>query len=154
MAIRDGAAVTEVAVELGVSRQAVHASLGRLDVLVNNAGIWGSTPIGMVTEERWSELLDTNLRSAFFAAQRATPALRAAGGVIVLFDQVIYRLLVIRKAKPLAHELHQVAEFLLGGVDRAIDCVGSRDSLDTALRTTHAGGRVVLAGLPAADRAR
>jgi pteridine reductase len=56
---------------------------GRLDVLVNNAGIWGSTPIGTVTEQRWSELIDTNLRSAFFAAQRATPALRAAGGAIV-----------------------------------------------------------------------
>jgi threonine dehydrogenase-like Zn-dependent dehydrogenase len=40
--------------------------------------------------------------------------------------------------------------FLLGGVDKAIDCVGSRQSLDTALRTTRAGGRVVLAGLPAA----
>jgi threonine dehydrogenase-like Zn-dependent dehydrogenase len=39
--------------------------------------------------------------------------------------------------------------FLLGGVDCAVDCVGSRQSLDTALRTTHAGGRVVLAGLPA-----
>jgi pteridine reductase len=59
------------------------ARWGRLDVLVNNAGIWGSTPIGTVTEERWSELIDTNLRSAFFAAQRATPALRAAGGAIV-----------------------------------------------------------------------
>jgi threonine dehydrogenase-like Zn-dependent dehydrogenase len=40
--------------------------------------------------------------------------------------------------------------FLLGGVNRAIDCVGSRQSLDTALRTTRAGGRVVLSGLPAA----
>jgi pteridine reductase len=59
------------------------ARWGRLDVLVNNAGIWGSTPIGTVTEERWSELIDTNLRSAFFAAQRATPALRAAGGTII-----------------------------------------------------------------------
>jgi pteridine reductase len=59
------------------------ARWGRLDILVNNAGIWGSTPIGAVTEERWSELLDTNLRSAFFAAQRATPALRAAGGAII-----------------------------------------------------------------------
>jgi threonine dehydrogenase-like Zn-dependent dehydrogenase len=39
-------------------------------------------------------------------------------------------------------------EFLLGGVDVAIDCVGSRSSLDVALRTTRAGGRVVLAGLP------
>jgi pteridine reductase len=59
------------------------ARWGRLDVLVNNAGIWASTPIGTVTQERWSELIDTNLRSAFFAAQRATPALRAAGGAIV-----------------------------------------------------------------------
>lgn len=56
---------------------------GRLDVLVNNAGIWGNTPIGSVTEARWSELIDTNLRSAFFAAQRATPALRASSGAII-----------------------------------------------------------------------
>jgi pteridine reductase len=56
---------------------------GRLNLLVNNAGIWGSTPIGTVTEQRWDELLDTNVRSAFFAAQRAAPALRAARGAIV-----------------------------------------------------------------------
>jgi len=40
--------------------------------------------------------------------------------------------------------------YLLGGVDVALDCVGSKSSLDLALRTTHAGGRVVLAGMPAA----
>jgi pteridine reductase len=56
---------------------------GRLDVVVNNAGIWGSTPIGSVSEARWDELLDTNLRSAFFVAQRAAPALREAHGAIV-----------------------------------------------------------------------
>lgn len=38
--------------------------------------------------------------------------------------------------------------FLLGGADVAIDCVGSRASLDLALRTTRAGGRIVLAGIP------
>jgi threonine dehydrogenase-like Zn-dependent dehydrogenase len=38
--------------------------------------------------------------------------------------------------------------FLLGGVDVAFDCVGSRGSLDLALRTTRAGGRVVLTGMP------
>ncbi len=40
--------------------------------------------------------------------------------------------------------------FLLGGVDVGIECAGTRGSLDLALRTTRAGGRVVLAGLPVA----
>jgi len=38
--------------------------------------------------------------------------------------------------------------FLLGGADVVIDCVGSKASLELALRTTRAGGRVVLAGIP------
>ena len=38
--------------------------------------------------------------------------------------------------------------FLLGGVDAAYDCAGTRSSLDLALRTTRAGGRVVLSGIP------
>jgi threonine dehydrogenase-like Zn-dependent dehydrogenase len=40
------------------------------------------------------------------------------------------------------------SEFLLGGVDVAIECVGSKSALDLALRTTMAGGRVVLSGIP------
>ncbi len=39
-------------------------------------------------------------------------------------------------------------EFLLGGVDVAFDAVGSRSSLDLALRTTRAGGRIVVSGIP------
>jgi threonine dehydrogenase-like Zn-dependent dehydrogenase len=39
-------------------------------------------------------------------------------------------------------------DFLLGGVDVAIECVGSGSALDLALRTTRAGGRVVLSGIP------
>jgi len=40
--------------------------------------------------------------------------------------------------------------FLLGGVDVAVDAVGSRESLETAMHATRAGGRVVLSGMPAA----
>jgi threonine dehydrogenase-like Zn-dependent dehydrogenase len=39
-------------------------------------------------------------------------------------------------------------DFLLGGVDVAIDCAGSRSATDLALRATCAGGRVVLSGMP------
>ena len=39
--------------------------------------------------------------------------------------------------------------YLLGGVDVAIDAVGSKSSLATVLGATRAGGRVVLAGMPA-----
>ena len=55
----------------------------RLDILVNNAGIWGATPIGTVTQERWDELMAINVRSMFFATQRATPHLRKTQGTIV-----------------------------------------------------------------------
>lgn len=41
------------------------------------------------------------------------------------------------------------APFLLGGADVAIDCVGSRSSLDMALRNVKAGGRIVVSGIPA-----
>ena len=41
------------------------------------------------------------------------------------------------------------APYLLGGVDVAVDAVGSRRSIQTALSATRAGGRVVLAGMPA-----
>jgi len=40
-------------------------------------------------------------------------------------------------------------DLLLGGVDVAVECVGSAAGLAQALRTTRAGGRVVLAGMPA-----
>ncbi|WP_164477949.1 zinc-dependent alcohol dehydrogenase [Nocardioides pantholopis] len=39
--------------------------------------------------------------------------------------------------------------YLLGGVDVAVDAVGSSQSLETALQATRAGGRVVLSGMPA-----
>jgi threonine dehydrogenase-like Zn-dependent dehydrogenase len=39
-------------------------------------------------------------------------------------------------------------EYLLGGVDVAVDAIGSKDSIDTVLRATKAGGRVVLSGMP------
>ena len=50
-----------------------------------------------------------------------------------------------------AFRLHpeRSSPFLLGGVDMAFECVGSKDGLDLALRATRARGTVVLSGMPA-----
>ena len=55
------------------------AALGGLDILVNNAGIEQVCPSLDVEEELWDRILDTNLKGAFFCAQAAAKAMKAAG---------------------------------------------------------------------------
>jgi NAD(P)-dependent dehydrogenase (short-subunit alcohol dehydrogenase family) len=57
---------------------------GRIDVLVNNAGINIAKPSIEVTEQDWDRILDTNLKGTFFACQRAGQAMiRQGGGKII-----------------------------------------------------------------------
>ena len=49
-------------------RETVHV-FGRIDVLVNNAGMNIRKPALEVTEEDWDRVLDTNLKGAFLTAQ-------------------------------------------------------------------------------------
>jgi pteridine reductase len=65
---------------------AIEKRFGRLDILVNSAAQFFPTPLAEATEEQWDRLLDSNLKSQFFCAQRAAPLLRAGGqGRIVNF---------------------------------------------------------------------
>jgi len=53
---------------------------GRLDALVNNAGIAIFKPILDVTYEDWSKVLATNLTGPFLCTQAAAPLMRDTGG--------------------------------------------------------------------------
>ncbi|MGW5665066.1 SDR family NAD(P)-dependent oxidoreductase [Streptomyces sp. NPDC003758] len=56
---------------------------GRLDVLVNNAGIVHSGALGTLTPEMIAPQIATNLIAPIMLAQAALPPLEASGGVIV-----------------------------------------------------------------------
>jgi NAD(P)-dependent dehydrogenase (short-subunit alcohol dehydrogenase family) len=56
------------------------AAFGRLDILVNAAGMNIRRPAETFTEDDWDRLMTVNLKAAFFAAQAAAPFLRQQGG--------------------------------------------------------------------------
>ena len=62
------------AVDLAESRY------GKLDVLVNNAGIARGASIEETSEELWDEVLAVNTKGVFLGTRRAIPAMRRAGG--------------------------------------------------------------------------
>jgi len=59
----------------------------RLDVLVNNASSFYPTPLQDCSNEQWDDLIDSNLRAAFYLSQKLAPELtRCAGSVVNMVD--------------------------------------------------------------------
>jgi len=53
---------------------------GKLDVLVNNAGIWRTTTVEHTTVDEWDEVMTVNARGVFLGTKHAIPVMREAGG--------------------------------------------------------------------------
>jgi NAD(P)-dependent dehydrogenase (short-subunit alcohol dehydrogenase family) len=56
--------------------QEVTRTFGRLDILINNAGINRDAMAAKMTEEQWDAVLSVNLKGSFLCAQAALPGMR------------------------------------------------------------------------------
>ncbi|HEV7466607.1 MAG TPA: SDR family NAD(P)-dependent oxidoreductase, partial [Candidatus Dormibacteraeota bacterium] len=81
--VRDHAALT-AAVDAGV------AALGRLDVVVANAGICGWGRVWELTQEQWRGVIDTNLTGVWHTLKATVPILIAQGmgGSVIVTSSV------------------------------------------------------------------
>ncbi len=68
---------------------AVDEQFGRLDVLVNNAGIIRRVPLAQEDVAGWDELMAINLRGVFLCCKHALPMLTATHGAIVNISSVL-----------------------------------------------------------------
>lgn len=70
--------VTKRATVEGMVRQLLGA-WGRVDILINNAGINRDAWAAKMTEEQWDQVLDVNLKGTFLCAQAVLPGMRERG---------------------------------------------------------------------------
>ena len=84
--VKAASVVADVTDKEAVARmvESVTAEFGRIDILINNAGINVRKPPHALAIEEWESVIDTNLTSAFLCSKAVYPAMKAArGGKII-----------------------------------------------------------------------
>lgn len=99
---------------------AIQARFGRLDALVNNAGIAIFKPLLETSDAEWARVLEVNLSGPFLCTKAAAPLLRENGGAVVNITSISgLRASTLRSAygtskSGLAHLTKQLAVELAG----------------------------------------
>jgi 3-oxoacyl-[acyl-carrier protein] reductase/pteridine reductase len=85
LAVKYRALRCDVRSENSVARtvEAVIQTFGRIDVLINNAGVFATAAFDKISQEQWENVFSTNVGGPFLMTTHCTPALREAKGYIV-----------------------------------------------------------------------
>ena len=132
-----GLGVDAIAVEADIRSAAqvaglferVVARFGRLDLLVNNAGVQTFKPLLDVTEEEWDLVIDTNLKGCFLCTQQAGRYMKEHGGGVIVnlgsgCNKLAFPRLVAYTASKGAIEMFtKIAAVELGGYGIRVNCL-------------------------------
>ncbi len=61
----------------------IRSKWGKLNIIVNNAGISEFTPLFEMTTEKWDRIINTNLRSVFILSREGAKLMIGSGGSII-----------------------------------------------------------------------
>ena len=73
-----------VSCEIAAAIEEATLKFGKIDVLINNAGISQSSLFTDITDEMWKQMLDTNLSGAFYAARAVLPQMISRKNGVIL----------------------------------------------------------------------
>lgn len=79
--------IRDASVSVAAVARAVEA-YGRLQILVNNAGIGVRSPVADTSDEDWAQVLDTNLTAVFRLTRAALPHLVRGGGHVFMVSSL------------------------------------------------------------------
>ncbi|HET9805176.1 MAG TPA: SDR family NAD(P)-dependent oxidoreductase [Candidatus Acidoferrum sp.] len=75
----------------------VVAKYGKLDLLVNNAGVLSVSTIEEIAEDEWDRLIDANLKGPFLMCRAALPEFRKVGGGAIVNVSSVLGLVAMKK---------------------------------------------------------
>ena len=111
--------------EVHAAMSAAEAALGRIDVLVNNAGIITTAPLADMPVPVWDEMMAVNLRSVFLCSKAVLPGMtqRRFGRIINISSQLGHK-----GAPDMAH--YSAAKAAIIGFTRSLAREAVRDGIN------------------------
>jgi NAD(P)-dependent dehydrogenase (short-subunit alcohol dehydrogenase family) len=129
-----------VAEEVEALFSRVAATYGRVDVLVNNAGIWFRRPFQEISVDEWDRVIAVNLRSVFLCTRTVLDLMESTGGgaIVNIGSQAGMTVTAgqgchYHASKAAISHLTKVLAFELGPMGIRVNCVAPGITPDASL---------------------